>query len=136
MVVPVSGIHRGTLPAMRFARSLSKDVTAVMVDVEPEVTAVVREKWVTWGYDIPLLVLESPYRSTIGPLLDYLADLDRREPDRGLAVVVLPEFVTATRWHSILHNQTAQLIKRVLIYQRGYTAKNRVIIDVPFHLHR
>ena len=136
VVVPVSGIHRGTLPAMRFARSLSKDVTAVMVDVEPEVTTVVREKWVTWGYDIPLLVLESPYRSTIGPLLDYLADLDRREPDRGLAVVVLPEFVTATRWHSILHNQTAQLIKRVLIYQRGYTAKNRVIIDVPFHLHR
>jgi len=136
VVVPVSGIHRGTLPAMRFARSLSKDVTAVMVDVEPEVTAGVREKWVTWGYDIPLLVLESPYRSTIGPLLDYLADLDRREPDRGLAVVVLPEFVTATRWHSLLHNQSAQLIKRLLIYQRGYTAKNRVIIDVPYHLHR
>ena len=83
MVIPVSGIHRGTLPAMRFARSLSKDVTAVMVDVEPEVTAVVREKWVTWGYDIPLLVLESPYRSTIGPLLDYLADLDHREPATG-----------------------------------------------------
>lgn len=136
MVVPVSGIHRGTLPAMRFARSLSKDVTAVMVDVEPEVTAGVREKWATWGHDIPLLVLESPYRSTMRPLLDYLAELDRQEPDRGLAVVVLPEFVTASRWHSLLHNQTAQLVKRVLIYHRGRTAKDRVIIDVPYHLHR
>jgi amino acid transporter len=136
VVVPVSGIHRGTLPAMRFARSLSKDVKAVMVDVEPEVTAGVREKWATWGHDIPLLVLESPYRSTIGPLLDYLGELDHQEADRGLAVVVLPEFVTASRWHSILHNQTAQLVKRVLIYQRGRTAKDRVIIDVPYHLHR
>jgi len=96
----------------------------------------VREKWAIWGHDIPLLVLESPYRSTIGPLLDYLAELDRREPERGLAVVVLPEFVTASRWHGILHNQTAQLIKRALIYQRGRSAKDRVIIDVPYHLHR
>jgi amino acid transporter len=136
VVVPVSGIHRGTLPAVRFARSLSKDVTAVMVDVEPEVTAAVRDKWAVWGHDVPLVVLESPYRSTIGPLLDYLAEVDGREPNRGLAVVVLPEFVTASWWHSLLHNQTAQLLKRVLVYRRGYMAKDRVIIDVPYHLHR
>jgi amino acid transporter len=136
VVVPVSGIHRGTLPALRFARSLSKDVTAVMVDVEPEVTAAVRDKWSTWGHDVPLEVLDSPYRSTLGPLLDYLAESDQREAERGLAVVVLPEFVTATRWHSLLHNQTAELLKRALIYQRGHTAKDRVIIDVPYHLHR
>jgi hypothetical protein len=136
VVVPVSGIHRGTLPALRFARSLSKDVTAVMVDVEPEVTTGVREKWRAWGHDIPLVVLESPYRSTIGPLLDYLGELDQREPERGLAVVVLPEFVTASGWHSLLHNQTAQLVKKILVYQRGHTAKDRVIIDVPYHLRR
>jgi hypothetical protein len=136
VVVPVSGIHRGTLPALRFARSLSKDVTAVMVDVEPEVTAAVREKWSAWGHDVTLEVLDSPYRSTLGPLLDYLAESDQREAERGLAVVVLPEFVTATRWHSLLHNQTAELLKRALIYQRGHTAKDRVIIDVPYHLHR
>jgi amino acid transporter len=136
VVVPVAGIHRGTLPALRFARSLSKDVTAVMVDVEPEVTSAVREKWSAWAHDVPLVVLDSPYRSTLGPLLDYLAESDQREPERGLAVVVLPEFVTATRWHSLLHNQTAQLVKRVLVYQRGHAPKDRVIIDVPYHLHR
>lgn len=136
VVVPVSGMHRGTLPALRFARSLSKDVTAVMVDVEPEVTAAVREKWSLWAHDVTLVVLDSPYRSTLGPLLDYLAKSDQRDPERGLVVVVLPEFVTATRWHSLLHNQTAQLLKGVLVYQRGQTARDRVIIDVPYHLHR
>lgn len=136
VVVPVSGMHRGTLPALGFARTLSKDVRAVLVDVEPEVTSRVREKWPTWGHDIPLTVLESPYRSTIGPLLSYLDEVDRRHPERGLAVVVLPEFVPARWWHRFLHNQTAQLIKRVLIYRRGHTAKDRVIIDVPYHLHR
>jgi amino acid transporter len=134
VVVPVSGMHRGTLAALRFARSLSKDVTAVVVDVEPQVTARLREKWAGWGHDVPLVVLESPYRSTIGPLLSYLDEVDRREPERGLAVVVLPEFVTAKWWQDLLHNQTARLIKRVLIYRRGRTGKDRLIIDVPYHL--
>ncbi|MDH4135627.1 MAG: APC family permease [Anaerolineae bacterium] len=136
VVVPVSGIHRGTLAALRFARSLSKDVTAVVVDVEPQVTARVREKWPAWGHDVPLVVLESPYRSTIGPLLAYLDEVDRREPERGLAVVVLPEFVTAKWWQDLLHNQTARFIKGVLIYRRGQTGKDRLIIDVPYHLQR
>jgi hypothetical protein len=134
VVVPVAGVHRGTLAALHFARSLSKDVTAVVVDVEPQVTARVREKWPVWGHDVPLVVLESPYRSTIGPLLTYLDEVDRHEPERGLAVVVLPEFVTAKWWQDLLHNQTARLIKRVLIYRRGYTGKDRLIIDVPYHL--
>jgi len=136
VVVPVSGMHRGTLAALRFARSLSKDVTAVVVDVEPQVTARVREKWPVWGHDVPLVVLESPFRSTIGPLLAYLDEVDRREPERGLAVVVLPEFVTAKWWQDLLHNQTARFIKGVLIYRRGQTGRDRLIIDVPYHLRR
>ncbi len=136
VVVPVSGMHRGTLVALRFARSLSKDVTAVVIDVEPEFTARVRGKWPVWGYGVSLVVLDSPYRSLIGPLLAYLDEVDRREPERGLAVVVLPEFVPARWWHHLLHNQTALLIKTVLIYQRRQTDKGRVIINVPYYLRR
>ena len=136
VIVPVSGMHRGALSALQFARSLSKDVTAIIADVEPEVTARVQGLWPTWGYDIPLVVLDSPYRSTIGPLLAYLDEVDRQEPERGLAVVVLPEFVPAKWWHMLLHNQTAQLIKRVLVYRRGIKSTDRVVIDVPYHLHR
>jgi amino acid transporter len=136
VVMPVSGMHRGTLAALRFARMLSRDVTAVVVDVDPEVTARVREKWPVWGYGVPLIVLESPYRSTLGPLLAYLEKVDEREPERGPAVVVLPEFIPARWWHHLLHNQTALLINTVLTYQRGETGRDRVIIRVPYHLER
>jgi amino acid transporter len=136
VVVPISGVHRGTLEALRFARLLSKDVVAVVIDVEPEVTARVQEKWPLWGQKVRLVILDSPFRSTIRPLLDYLGEVDQREPERGLAVVVLPEFVPARWWHELLHNQTARAIKRALLYRRGLTGKDRVIIDVPYHLQR
>ena len=136
VVLLVSGVHRGTLEALRFARSLSKDVTAVVVDVEPQVTARVRERWPQWGHKVPLVVLDSPFRSTVGPLLTYIDEIDRRDPERGLAVIVLPEFVPARWWHELLHNQTARAIKRALLYRRGKTGKDHVIIDVPYHLQR
>jgi hypothetical protein len=136
VLVPVSGMHRGTLAALHFARSLSSDVTAVLVDVEPSSTERVTEKWPKWGHDIPLEVLPSPFRSTLGPLLHFLDQADRRAPDRGPALIVLPEFLPARRWHNLLHNQTARSIKRALLYRRSLTGKARVIIDVPYHLER
>jgi amino acid transporter len=136
VVVPVSGMHRGTLAALRFARSLSTDVTAVVVDVEPPSTARVAEKWPAWGHDIPLEILPSPYRSTLAPLLHFLDETDRRDSERGPAVVVLPEFLPARWWHHLLHNQTARIIKRALLYRRSLTGRARVIIDIPYHLER
>jgi amino acid transporter len=136
VMVPISGMHRGTLAALQFARSLSKDVRAVVVDVEPNVTKRIEELWPRWGGDVPLVVLESPYRSTVRPLLHYLNEVDRQDPKRGLAVVVLPEFIPAKWWHTLLHNQTAKLIKRVLLYRRELAGTNRVLIDVPYHLEQ
>jgi len=136
VVMPLSGMHRGTLIALRFARSLSRDVVAVIVDIDAQVTDRVRQKWPLWSHGVPLVVLESPYRSTIGPLLAYLDQVDQREPEQGLAVVVLPEFVPARWWHHLLHNQTALLIKMVLTYRRDQTGGERIVIDVPYHLQR
>jgi amino acid transporter len=136
VVVFISGMHRGTLPALRFARALSADVAAVIVDIEPEVTRRVQELWPRWGYGVPLVVLPSPYRSTLVPLLEYLDAVDAREPERGLAVVVLPEFVPAKWWHNLLHNQTARLIKRAVLYRRGAAGRDRVLVDVPYHFSR
>jgi hypothetical protein len=134
IVVPVSGLHQGTLAALHFARSMSSDVTAVIVDVEPERTARTQDKWPTWGHGVPLLVLESPYRSIIRPLMAFLKEQDAHEPERGLAVVVLPEFVPPHWWNHLFHNQTAIVFKAVLTYQRGKTGKGRVVINVPYHL--
>jgi len=135
VIVPLSGLHRGSLEALRFARSLSKDVNAVVVDIDPEDTARIKELWPRWGGDVKLTILDSPYRSTIQPLLSYLDVIDQHEPERGLAVVVLPQFIPAKWWHTLLHNQTAKLFKRVLLYRRDLAGADRVLIDVPYHLH-
>jgi amino acid transporter len=135
VVVPVSGVHRGTLSALEFARSMSADVVAVVVDIDPNGTARVRADWHKWCNDVPLVVLPSPYRSTVAPLLDFLEEVDKRPADHALAVVVIPEFVPAKIWQKYLHNQTARLLKDAILYKEG-RIHDRIIISVPFHLSR
>lgn len=134
VVLPISGVHRGVLEALRYARSISDNVTAVYVETSPAATSAVRADWETWVADVPLVVVPSPYRSTIGPLLDFLEQTDREHNDGQRATVVLPEFIPAHRWEYLLHNQTAWLLKLALIYQRRRFRYTRVIVDVPFYL--
>lgn len=135
VVVPISKIHRGTLSALSHARSLSRDVTAVVVNIEPKATAELRLAWKALGFKEPLVVLESPYRSIIAPLSDYLLTVDRRDPERGPAIVVLPQFVPRRWWQNILHNQTALMLRTALLYRRASEgAEARIVVDVPYHL--
>ena len=136
VVVPISGVHRGMIDAMDFARSISRDVTAVYIELDPNGSARIRELWNRWWPDVPLVVLPSPYRSLVGPLLDFLDETDRQHNDGQQAAVVLPEFIPAKWWHILLHNQTSALIKRALLYHRRQFGYQRVIIDVPYHLKR
>lgn len=132
-VVPISGVHRGDVDAVNFARSITKNVTAVYVELEPGSGAQVQQEWARWWPDVPLAIIPSPYRSIVGPLLDYLDLIDTRHNDGQAAVVVLPEFVPAKWWQSLLHNQTAWLLKVALLYRRRRKGFQRVIIDVPYH---
>jgi hypothetical protein len=134
VVLPISGVHRGVVGALEFARSISHHVTAVYIDLDPAATEHVREQWQTWGRDVPLVVLPSPYRSVVDVLLDYLEQTDREHNDGQKAVLVLPEFIPAHWWENLLHNQTAWMIKLALLYQRRRLGSGRVIVDVPFHL--
>ena len=136
VVVPIASLHQGTLTALRFACGLSADVTATIVDVDPQTTARTQERWPAWGQGLPLVVLESPYRATIAPLLQYMEEVDRRDPERGQAIVVLPEFVPARWWHRFLHNQTALLLRAALTSQSGEGTEGRVVINVPYRLAR
>jgi amino acid transporter len=136
VVIPISGVHRGIVDAIAYARSISKDVTAVYVELEPGAGERIREKWEHWWPDVPLMILPSPYRSVIGPLLDFLDEADRQHRDEQLATVVLPEFIPARWWENLLHNQTAWLIKAALLYRRRHLGFQRTIIDVPYHLER
>ena len=129
-------MHRGIIEAINFALSISHEVTAVYVELEPGASEKVRETWETWWPDVPLVVVPSPYRSIIRPLLDFLDQTDLEHDDGQLATVLLPEFVPVRWWHSLLHNQTAWMLKTALLYQRRRVGFQRAIIDVPFHLRR
>jgi len=113
-----------------------KDVTAAYVELEPGAGERVRKEWECWWPDVSLVVLPSPYRSVVRPLLDFLDQTDREHNDGQLAAVVLPEFVPARWWQNIFHNQTAQLLKGALLYRRRQLGFQRIIIDVPYHLRQ
>ena len=128
VLVPISGLQRAVVEAVNYARSLSQDVRALYVDVDPVATEQLKREWDKWGDGVPLVVLQSPYRSLMEPLLEYIEQVDRESPD-DYVTVVLPEFVPARWWHHLFHNQRALLIKGALLFRR-----NTVVTSVPFHL--
>jgi amino acid transporter len=130
VLVPISGVHRAVLQAVEYAKTLSPDVRALYVSVEPSATDRLRCDWARWGDGVPLVVLDSPYRSLMEPLLEYVEQVDAERPDDFLTVV-LPEFVPAKWWHHVFHNQRALLIKGALLFK-----PNIVVTSVPFHLRR
>ncbi len=136
VVVPISSLHRGTLEALRFAESLSDNVTAVYVEIEPNSGAAIRQDWAEWGLDqtVKLEIVPSPYRSVITPFLDFLDRTDAEHNDGRTATVLLPEFVPAHWWEAILHNQTAWVIKLALLYRRRTLYRTRAVIDLPYYL--
>ena len=134
VVIPISGVHRGIFGAVSFARSISANVTAVYVELDPGAGERITREWNNWWPNVPLAVVPSPYRSIIEPLLEFLDQTDREHNDGQLATVVLPQFIPHHWWENLLHNQTAWLIKAALLYGSRHTNMERVVIDVPFHL--
>lgn len=135
VVIPVSGVHRGMVEAVNFARSISDKVTAVFIDIDPAPDELeLREQWEKWFPDVKLEIVPSAYRSIVEPLLSYLDRVDRECNDGTQAVLVLPDIIPAKAWNSVLHNQSAAMIKEALLYRRRDAGFNRIIIDVPYHL--
>ncbi|MEX0709625.1 MAG: APC family permease, partial [Chloroflexota bacterium] len=128
VLVPVSRIDRATLNALAFASSISADVTAVHVADDPADLAHMKEDWERWGGPVNLVILESPYRALMGPLMAYIDATDRADPAHP-TTVVLSEFVPRHFWEYPLHNQTALRLKLRLFFRR-----NTVVVDVPYHL--
>jgi amino acid transporter len=136
LVIPISGMHRAVIEAVNYARSISENVTALYVEVDPSSCEKIQAKWKEWFPDLPLVCISSPYRSIVGPLLEYLDRYDAETNDGQLAAVVLPEIIPAKTWQAFLHNQSALLIKTALLYRRRTHGFQRVVIDVPFHLNK
>jgi hypothetical protein len=98
------------------------------VDIDEAATRKLQEKWEQWGSGVNLVVLASPYRSLVRPLMRYIERVEKRAAD-DIVTVVLPEFVTAKWWQQLLHNQSSLLLKGALLFKRGV-----VVTSVPYHL--
>lgn len=131
VIMPVSGIHKGALEALRYAKLLSDDVTAVHVSVDPTETEKVQKKWKTWGDGTRLIILESPYRLFVEPLLKYIEDIVNNNQPNETITVVVPQFMPSRRWHYALHMRAADVLRQELLSTHGV-----VVIDVPYHVHR
>jgi len=136
LVIPISGVHRASIEAMNYARSLTPNITALYIEVEPGSAEMIRHKWQEWFPDIPLVVEPSPYRSIVGPLLAFLDRFDSEHNDGQLAAVMLPEIVPAHLWQTLLHNQISWLVKAALLYRRRSQGFQRLIIEFPYHLKK
>jgi amino acid transporter len=130
IIMPVSGVHQGTLVALRYARTLSDDITAVHVSIEPADSEKVRQKWEKWGEGVRLVMLASPYRLLIEPLLEYVIDIARKRQTGETITIVVPEFISNNPLTATLHTNTADLLRSQLKRQHGI-----VIINVPYHVH-
>jgi len=126
VIVPVARLDRAALQAIAFARSISPSVRAVHIATTAESAEQFRERWMRWTREIPLDVIESPYRSLLQPLLRYIDRIDERD-DRPITIV-LAEFVPRNWWEWILHSQTAFRLKLALLFR-----PNTIVIDVPYH---
>lgn len=128
VILPISGIHRGVIEALRYAESIAQDIRVVYIELDPEATIRLKKDWQSWGRNIPLVILHSPYRSVVSPLLKYADEVRSMHPKQVLTVLI-PEFVTAKWWEGIFHNQTAFMVKTALLFK-----KNIVVTSVRYHL--
>jgi hypothetical protein len=130
VLVPIGGLQRAVVEALRYAETLSDDVRAIYVDVNPVTTEHLRKDWAAWGGRVTLVVLPSPFRSLLEPLLEYIEQAAVAKTNDYLTVI-LPEFVPARWWQHLFHNQTSLLIKGALLFR-----PNIVVTSVPFHLSK
>ncbi|HLF78856.1 MAG TPA: APC family permease [Dehalococcoidia bacterium] len=128
VIVPVENIDRAVLRTIAYARTLSPNAVAVHVTDEHDAADRLRAEWELSIPDMPLVVVESPYRSLVEPLLAYIEGMDRTQPNQ-VVTVVLPEFIPKHFWQKFLHNQLPLRLKKALVNR-----PNTVLVDVPYHL--
>ncbi len=129
VIMPISGIHRGTLEALDYARSLSPDVTAVHVSIDPEQAEAMRFKWAQWGGETRLCIIDSPYRTFLEPFLEYVDGIYSMRQDNERITILVPQFVPEHWWHNLLHTQTALWLRFALLFKKGI-----VISEVPYQV--
>ena len=121
------GGHRSTVAAGKQVKS--DDVTAVHVSVDEEDTRKVQEKWAIYGGDVPLVIIESPYRELLHPLISYIEEAADNCSNNEITTVVVPQFVPTVFWHNFLHMQTASWLRWALLHM-----DHVLVVDIPYQV--
>jgi hypothetical protein len=122
----VGAITKASAAALVYATAISEDVRGVYIEVDPESTARMRERWEAWDIGVDLEVLPSPYRSVLRPLVEHVDRL-QRSGTTDLVTIVVPEVVPRRWWEHLLHNKTALYIRAAFLFR-----PNVVVTSVPF----
>ncbi|HSQ16804.1 MAG TPA: APC family permease [Anaerolineales bacterium] len=130
VIILVGGVHQGTLAAIRFARTIAEDITAVHIAIDPQEAESVQQKWERHGEGIRLVVLNSPYRLMIEPLLEYMERIEAVKKQNEITTIVVPRFMPKHRWANFLHMRTAETLRKVLLNRDDV-----VIVEVPYQVH-
>ena len=130
VIIPVNGINRAVVQAVNFGRSIADDVRAVFVTEDADEGELLRHRWERQLPNVPLVIVESPYRAIVSPVVAYLDVLDKAWPPdkpQPITIVVLPEYVARHWWDRLLYNQQARRLKGALVGR-----EHTVIADVPY----
>ncbi len=129
ILVPVASVTKAVVNTIQYAKSLSPHVIGIYVNMDDEASEKLKKKWQQYEPDVELVILPSPYRSVLGPLIEYIDQMEQGAKKDELITVLVPEFVPRKWWHYFLHNQTGLLLKTALLLR-----KDVVVSSVPFHL--
>jgi amino acid transporter len=127
-IVPISGIHPGVVQAVEYAQTISDKVFVCYVDIDQDATEKLKKVWDKWANGIPLVIIPSPFRSVLGPLLGYIDELHLQSKRTKISVIV-PEFITKRWYHQFLHNQMTLVLKAALRLRPG-----KVVTTIRYHL--
>ncbi len=130
VLVPIDDVNYASLRAMSYARTICDEIVVLHVSTDSSRAEKVRQKMQTYAPDLKLVIVESPLRSLIGPLLTYVDVLHRQHPGAFVSIV-LPEFVTAHWWERFLHNRTADQLTRAFKKH-----PNVAVVLVPYLLQQ
>jgi hypothetical protein len=131
IIVPVNGVNQGTLTALRYAHSLSSDVTAVHISLDRAETEDLQKRWPTWGEDVRLVILDSPHNMVLEPLLHYIQKIMALKQENEIITIVVPQSIRPRWWTNLMRTQMAVLLRLSLPFKTGI-----VITDVPYLLER
>jgi amino acid transporter len=128
-IVLISNWHKATQRALMFAKATRPDtLTALTVNVDDDDTRALLQEWEALEIDVPLLVIESPYREISRPVVDYVKKLRKNQP-RDVVNVYIPEYVVGRWWENLLHNQSSQRLKGRLLFEPDV-----MVTSVPWQL--